>query len=164
MSCLTGSGRHLAKLAGAAPSRRSDKQRKHHGPSGRVVAEAAPRAAAQDVVEVPEQARRAGNKIGRARVAGTENPQARLKSTSARTRKPLQGLALETFSEGGTMLGALELKGKALILRVNSKERAALVGQGQGSGRRHHVAVEDHGSVPFIGGGRRGPRVNGRTG
>ncbi|AXQ95453.1 hypothetical protein LV780_18500 [Cereibacter azotoformans] len=39
-------------------------------------------------------------------------------------RKPLQGLALETSSEGGTMLGALELKGKALILRVNSKERA----------------------------------------
>ena len=35
------------------------------------------------------------------------------------------GLALGTFSEGGTVLGALELKGKALILQVNSKERAA---------------------------------------
>lgn len=41
----------------------------------------------------------------------------------ARRKKP--GLALGTFVEGGTVLGALELKAKALILQVNSKERAA---------------------------------------
>jgi hypothetical protein len=41
----------------------------------------------------------------------------------ARRKKP--GSALGTFAEGGTVLGALELKGKALILQVNSKERAA---------------------------------------
>ncbi|SIN99513.1 hypothetical protein SAMN05444722_0047 [Rhodovulum sp. ES.010] len=35
------------------------------------------------------------------------------------------GLALGTSSDGGTVLGALHLKGKALILEVNSKERAA---------------------------------------
>ncbi|MFQ6777519.1 hypothetical protein V6Z69_20165 [Cereibacter sphaeroides] len=41
----------------------------------------------------------------------------------ARRKKP--GSALGTFAEGGSVLGALELKGKALILQVNSKERAA---------------------------------------
>lgn len=50
---------------------------------------------------------------------------ARKKPAVGKKKEAAPGLALETFSEGGTVLGALELKGKALILRVNSKERAA---------------------------------------
>lgn len=34
------------------------------------------------------------------------------------------GLALGTLTEGGTVLGTVEIKGKALILEVNSEERA----------------------------------------
>ncbi|SNX69018.1 hypothetical protein SAMN05878503_1033 [Cereibacter ovatus] len=50
---------------------------------------------------------------------------ARTKPATGKKKEAAPGLALETFSEGGTVLGSLELKGKALILRVNSKERAA---------------------------------------
>jgi len=44
--------------------------------------------------------------------------------TSAKGTTKGKGLALGTFSDGGTVHGALHLKGKALILEVNSKERA----------------------------------------
>ncbi|ABN78813.1 hypothetical protein [Cereibacter sphaeroides] len=50
---------------------------------------------------------------------------AQTKPAAGKKKDAAPGLALETFSEGGTVLGSLVLKGKALILRVNSKERAA---------------------------------------
>lgn len=49
---------------------------------------------------------------------------ARTKPASGKKKEAAPDLALETFSEGGTVLGSMEMKGKALILRVNSKERA----------------------------------------
>jgi hypothetical protein len=44
-----------------------------------------------------------------------------------RKGKTASGLMLETQMEGGTVLGSLELKGKALLVTVNSAKRAATV-------------------------------------
>lgn len=45
-------------------------------------------------------------------------------SKKGKTQRKGAGLAFGTFTESGTVLGTVELKGKALIVQVNSKERA----------------------------------------